>query len=213
MKIYVSNIRPQMALSGIELVTESRKKRIGAYIRAGDKARCLTAGLLLRQFCGVTDDSQLYYGENGKPYLKYPIVPSPGVANELPDALRFFNISHSGDYAALAVSDREVGIDIEKTALYSEAAAARCFSPEEREWMNSQDGSFSRIWTAKESLMKAIGTGFSLSPSSFCVLPIDSSAHEILGRRWFFDWHTFDGYIICRVIEDKDEETEIVRMC
>ena len=65
------------------------RKKICTYVQAADKARCLAAGLLLRRICGVTDDVQLWHGENGKPYLR-----KGGI---------YFNISHSGKYAVLAV--------------------------------------------------------------------------------------------------------------
>jgi 4'-phosphopantetheinyl transferase len=198
MKIYIACIQPYMEHKGIDSVTNARKKRIEAYMRAEDKARCLAAGILLRQVCGVTDDSQLCQGKNGKPYLK--------------DSVLHFNLSHSGDYVVLATADREVGVDIEKVELYSEAVANRCFTPAEREWMGGDADSFYRLWTAKESVMKASGLGFSLSPESFSVLPIDSSAHKILDKTWFFDWIPFDRHIICRAIEGKNENTEIVRM-
>ena len=190
----MSRIQPYINLEGIELVTERRKKRIEGYMRAEDKARCLAAGLLLRQVCGVTDDSQIFYGSNGKPYLK--------------DNRFYFNISHSGDYAVLATADREVGVDVEKTLPYPQAVADRCFTPAEREWMDGSADSFYRIWTAKESAVKALG--LTLSPGAFCVLPLDSSARHILGKTLFFDWISYDGHIICRAIEGKDEKTEVV---
>ena len=182
----------------MELVTNARQRRIQAYIRAEDKARSLVAGLLLRRICGVTDDCQLMTGENGKPYLK--------------NGGMYFNISHSGDYVVLAAADSEVGVDIEKVTSYSDAVAARCFTPEEREWMRREgdNEAFFRLWTAKESVMKASGLGFSLSPETFCVLPMDTSAHRVAGKSWFLDWLAYDGHIICSAIEGKAEKSETV---
>jgi len=187
MNIYINSIHPHMDLSGIELVTAARQKRIERYMRAEDKARCLTAGLLLRRVCGVTDDSQLYYGGQGKPYLK--------------DGGPFFSIAHSGDYVVLATAEREVGVDIEKVTEYSEAVEARCFTAEEQKWLNGDPERFYRIWTAKESVMKATGLGFSLAPNSFCTLPFDSSPRVISGRNWCFDWVSFEGYLVCCAVE------------
>ena len=133
MQLFISGIQPFMNLQGLELVTDSRKRRIQAYVRPEDKARRLVAGLLLRNVCGVTDDSQLMYGKNGKPYLK--------------DKSIYFNLSHSGDYVVLAVADYEVGVDIEKIEPYDHAIAARCFTQGESEWLQSQgtDEAFYRL--------------------------------------------------------------------
>jgi 4'-phosphopantetheinyl transferase len=199
MQIYLGEIQAFMALDGADLITKTRRERVGAYTRAEDKARCLVAGLLLRRVCGVTDDGQLAFGPNGKPYLKYG---GP-----------HFNLSHSGGYAALAVSDNEVGVDIETIAPVSDAVAARCFTPPEREWMQRQESgpeAFFRLWTAKESIMKALGLGLSLPPASFSVLPADAPAYSVAGRNWFLDWRVHDGHMICRAVENAAETTEIV---
>ena len=160
----------------------------------------MAAGLLLRRSCGVTGDEQLIFGENGKPYLK-----NGGL---------FFSISHSGDYAVLTVSGREVGADIEKIApvSVSGAVAARCFTPDELSWMRGQaaDEAFYRLWTAKESVMKASGLGFSLSPKTFSVLPTDASAHRIAGRSWFLHWLAYDGHVICSAVEGAAEKPEVI---
>jgi 4'-phosphopantetheinyl transferase len=170
-------------------------------VQAGDKARCLVSGLLLRQICGVIEDSQLIYGDNGKPYLK--------------NSTMYFNISHSNDYVVLATSHREIGIDIEnieRKTPYSNKVAARCFTQQEREWMAHEGGNeaFFRLWTAKESVMKASGLGFSLPPESFSVLPMDASAHDIANKTWFLDWIPYDDYIICLAIEGKAEKCTVI---
>ena len=198
-EIYIGSIHQFKTLNGIELVTKTRGERIHRYLRTEDKARCLLAGLLLRQICGVTDDCQLIYNENDKPYLK--------------SSDTYFNISHSGDYVVLATANREVGVDVEKVIPCSDEAAAccseaaRCFTPQELEWIQhegfrgSRDEAFYRLWTAKESVMKASGLGFSLSPETFCVLPLDSSAHYIAGKSWFLNWLYYDGHVICCAVE------------
>lgn len=87
-----------------------------------------------------------------------------------------FNLSHSGVYAAAAVSrGRELGIDIEQ--IRPDAAwrdiAARFFSPEERAWLDSrvEPGAFFRLWTAKEAVLKAAGTGLAAPLHRICVRP------------------------------------------
>lgn len=185
-------------MNGSDLVTDARKERIRGYLRIEDKARCLVAGLLLRRVCGVTDDCQLTYNMNGKPYLKNQSIN--------------FNISHSGDYVVLATANREIGVDIEKIADYPDKIVIRCFTSLEREWMKQEKETeaFYRLWTAKESVMKASGFGLSLPPEVFSVLPMNTSGHYIAGKTWFLDWIPYDNYMICLTIEGKAEKTEVI---
>ncbi|AYG62877.1 4'-phosphopantetheinyl transferase family protein [Rhizobium jaguaris] len=86
-----------------------------------------------------------------------------------------FNLSHSADLAALAISDRyELGIDVEEIRLLKEDIAGRFFS--RKEYLTLQalppeaylDG-FYRCWTRKEAFVKAHGAGLSLPLDSFDV--------------------------------------------
>ncbi len=90
------------------------------------------------------------YGEQGKPQ----IVNFP----------KKFNLSHSGDYVVCAVSDGEVGVDIQKWVPYKERTAERFFAPEEWQLYQETEESkrlalFYRLWTRKEAYGKYTGQG------------------------------------------------------
>jgi 4'-phosphopantetheinyl transferase len=82
-----------------------------------------------------------------------------------------FNVSHAGNHAIFAVSrDRPIGIDLEiaTRTLDIDLLAKRSFSTWEYEQfvrmpLEARRYAFLRIWTCKESVMKALGLGFSLS--------------------------------------------------
>lgn len=186
MCLYICNINEFMNLGGLDLVTLGRRARVLRFRQPKDRARSLVSGLFLRRFCGVTDDSQLIYSENEKPALR--------------DGKLRFNISHSGDYVVLATSEHEIGVDIEVVAPRHAAVAKRCFQGPELEWMDGEanEEAFFYLWTGKESVMKLLGTGFSLAPHTFSLMPIDSSPHHICGQTMYFDWRQHNGHIICR---------------
>ncbi len=102
------------------------------------------------------------YGDTGKPILKIHHQDS-NLAN------LFFNLSHSGQLALLAVSGAgEVGVDVEKIRERSaiDRIAQRHFSPKEHERWAMLDTSdrlteFYRVWTRKEALLKASSHGLS----------------------------------------------------
>ena len=78
----------------------------------------------------------------------------------------FYNLSHAKGISACIVTDRECGIDCEQIRQYRPNVAKRAFSASERELLESlsgeeQDIMFTRLWTLKESYVKAIGTGIS----------------------------------------------------
>jgi len=137
-----------------------------------DRLRCLGAGILLSEVCGARED-ELFAGPQGKPYLS--------------GTERKFNLSHSGEYAVLAVSGTEVGVDIEQHSERHMDVAKRVFQPEELEWMQEDPTErFYRLWTLKESVMKACGKGFALPPESFSVLPlIGGKSIRIADERYY----------------------------
>ena len=75
------------------------------------------------------------------------------------------SISHSGNFAAAAVSDTAVGIDIEEMRDVPEGVVRRAFVDEEADYVNSAETEeekkqrFLQIWTAKEAYLKLKGTG------------------------------------------------------
>ncbi len=182
MKIYACNINDWDDLSGLEFLSDERKRRVERYMQPKDKVRCLVGGLLL--YYALGHNTPPMYAEYGKPYFE----------NE-----RCFNISHSGDYVVLALSDYTLGVDIEKVKPYSANVAEKCFTPPELDWLseNNDDKSFYKIWSAKESIMKATGRGFHLSPISFQVLPIKDGPHIINTEKWYLYWHSLDNHEIC----------------
>lgn len=86
-----------------------------------------------------------------------------------------FNISHSGDAALIALTgSRSIGIDLEQRRPHVDfdSVAAGVFGAGERALLAGLSGRdkldlFYRLWTCKEALMKAKGTGFSYDPANF----------------------------------------------
>ena len=75
----------------------------------------------------------------------------------------FFNISHSKDYVVLALSDKEVGIDIQEIKPLKANVPKRFFTDTDNEYIDqSEDGKidrFTQVWSAKESFAKLTGNG------------------------------------------------------
>ena len=139
-----------------------RKDKIDRLRRQEDRVRSLAAELLLRRALADVGVTQYTVGcdEHGKPYL----ADHPGL---------FFNLSHAGNVVLCAVSDSEVGCDVEKIVPGREALAKRFFTAREAADIASQPTEeektlrFFRYWTLKESFMKVTGLGMSLSPAAF----------------------------------------------
>lgn len=119
-----------------------------------DKARrnqILTGALLVRALADYNlDPSFIDYGSFEKPFIR-------GEKNF------FFNISHSGDYIAVGVAGRELGVDIQKPAAYKENLVKKICSPLEREQREKDIiNRFNRIWALKESFSKLKSDGILL---------------------------------------------------
>lgn len=98
--------------------------------------------------------------------LPLPIAVKPNGMPFLQDSDLHFSLSHSASFAACALSDHPVGLDLERRGRMNDALLRRCFSPEEQSLIRSSqepDLLFTRLWTGKESFVKATGQGI-LSP-------------------------------------------------
>ncbi|MDR2612381.1 MAG: 4'-phosphopantetheinyl transferase superfamily protein [Deltaproteobacteria bacterium] len=195
----------------LALVTPARREKALRHRKRPDLLRSVAAGLLLRKCLGVSGDSDLIAGPLGRPELS---LPGP-----------FFNLSHSGDFTALALCrDGPCGLDIEPVdrASRRDLLAARVFSPEERELLASHlaDRSlFYILWTRKESLLKAAGLGLFREPASFSTVPLHAPSFRALGAEWALaslvrEGHVFsiaapaerDTPLECEILESTAEE-------
>ena len=70
-----------------------------------------------------------------------------------------FSISHSGSFVVCAVSDKPVGVDVERLRKPPLRVAQRYFTEEEQKLLQEDDSQFWRIWTGKEALCKLSGEG------------------------------------------------------
>ncbi len=121
------------------------------------------AGLrnILSQYVGAKpSELEFVYAPHGKPSL----------ANG-----PYFNLSHSGAFAALGVCrDAEIGVDIEQVTPIETDVSERFFSANENKQLGSYSGDdwlagFYRCWVSKEAIVKADGRGLSIDLRSFDV--------------------------------------------
>jgi 4'-phosphopantetheinyl transferase len=189
-QIYTYDIRRPMTEDEAAMIPPQRKTQAAKFSPVANKGRlhCLAVGLLESRYLNIRDESVLEYGEHGKPAFK--------------DKHRYFNIAHSGDYVVLAVSDQEVGIDIEKLRPFPRAICKKCFREDEQAWalsqsVDKQDEALFRLWTGKESVGKAFGLGLAINAASFSLLPAVDGLHSIKNQDWFLTWTLLDGHIIC----------------
>lgn len=146
------------------LLPEQRKLKINKLRFEKDKNLSLGAWVLLDKMFSEygmdIKDYEIRENEYGKPYFK--------------DCTLNFNISHSGKYAVVAVSDNEVGVDIEILQKKQNNIADRFFHKSEIDFLNQFSGEeydfeFTKMWTEKEAYIKAVGSGMSTPLDSFSV--------------------------------------------
>lgn len=145
---------------------EYRRRKIDAMRFDKDKRLSLGVGLLLsralRDWGIDCPEPEIGYSIHQKPFL-----------TQFPNL--HFNLSHSEERVMCAISDCEIGCDVELVTPIDLNIAKKFFFASEFESIaNHPDGTsrydiFFRFWTLKESFMKVTGLGFYLNLSDFCV--------------------------------------------
>jgi 4'-phosphopantetheinyl transferase len=177
--IWTFRSAPSACAALMACLSTEEKLRASRYRNCSDRIQFITARAGLRNilaiYTGCTPAAhQVTTTSAGKPQL----------AN---NSSVFFNVSHSDGLIAIAVSrDAEVGIDVEKIndTAYQELQKSSC-SLFERKWMTSlpreeRCHAFYRLWTVKEAVAKAEGSGLSVSLPDISVNLSVPGAVEVL---------------------------------
>jgi 4'-phosphopantetheinyl transferase len=170
------------------------------YIAGRGWLRELLGGLLGRK----AQDLVFCYGEHGKPELEPDGEPR-----------LYFNVAHDEDMLVCAVTDAgRVGIDIERVSLPPEAddIARSHFSAREARAFGVLSGplralAFTRCWTRKEAIVKAIGDGLAFPLRDFDVTLDDDARLLRLGgttapTHWTLaEVGALDGFVVSLAVE------------
>ena len=132
-----------------------RREKALQYKKLDDRKRSVLAFVLLqralREEYGITEIPEFVYNEFGKP--------------SLPNLPIYFSLSHCKDAVACAVSDHNIGIDVESIVPYTPDVARRVCTVAEFEILEqseNKDVDFTKLWTIKEAISKYEGMGLSL---------------------------------------------------
>ena len=165
---------PAREAEAFSWLDESERERARRFISAGPRRSFALCRAALRALlCDELrcSNEQLTFGvsEHGKPFA---------LVQGLPVDITF-NVSHSGNHGLIALApEGRLGVDVEECAPHRnlDILIETVFTPDEQAELASIEGedrphAFFRLWTVKEALVKAEGTGLSLDPSLFEVPP------------------------------------------
>lgn len=151
-----------------EYISKEKMIRVNKLVKNEDKIRGIYGELIIRKM--IIDkikinNSNINFGFNryGKPYLKGR------------EDIQF-NVSHSGQYIVCCLDDKPSGIDVEKIIPIELKGIAESFlSLSEQNYIFGQNtleesiNRFYEIWTLRESFVKCVGRGLSISLNEFYI--------------------------------------------
>lgn len=165
--IYITNINDNISKEKYnELynnISPERKEKVQRLKFEADKKRSIYAESLLRyalaeQF-NLTGEIEFEYNQYGKSSIKGR------------EDIKY-NLSHSGDYVVCAVSNKEIGVDVEEIKHMRLSVAKRFFHEKEYVYLEQHSGVeqevlFFILWTLKESYVKYLGVGLTKEINTF----------------------------------------------
>lgn len=169
--ILVANIKEKISEEQLRIfetyLNHERVNKLKKFKFKEDYLRSLYGEVLVRylvnkNFSISNSQIKINYSEYGKPYIE-----------NLKDFQ--FNISHSGDWVVCAYGRENIGVDIEKIGTAYLDISEKYFSKSEYEMLckktkDEKNNYFYQLWTLKESYLKYIGKGLSVSLNSFSII-------------------------------------------
>ena len=162
-KLAYCNVENLDLKKAYSLVSRNRQKKIDFYRFEKDKKLSAGAYLLLKKLLSNENITNPTFktGKYGKAYIS-------NIENI------YFNLSHSGKMVLCAISDKEVGVDVEYNdpAIDLDIAKHYFYNSEYENIMNAARPSdeFFNYWVLKESYMKYTGLGMNLNLDSFEII-------------------------------------------
>jgi 4'-phosphopantetheinyl transferase len=160
-------------------LNQEEQQRAARYHFDRDRIRFIVARGLLRYLLSAylnkpAEDIVFQYGPQGKPTVT--------------DSAVQFNVSHSDDRILIGIGyHHPLGVDVEHMTrtIEVDSIAARFFTTNEARQIQALSGiaqrrAFFNVWTRKEALLKAIGSGLSLSLQACEVSVGDETVSTIL---------------------------------
>ena len=211
-EIYAADVSvlsdPALYEAAYAAVSPVRREKVDRLRFSSDKYLSLGVELLLQYGLNVRNIAahSLFYGPQGKPLL---------VGENL-----FFSLSHSGIWALCAISDCEVGCDVQQVDRV-DIKLSRRFAPAEQADILSQTETeaqtelFYRYWTLKESFAKATGLGLKLPLQDYqIILEKTISVSQLVNDRtyYFQEFSALPGYCcaVCTAEETAVAQPEIL---
>lgn len=213
-RIYASYVNSDFETEEYEellrYVDKQSRDKIERFYKRSDAIRETVSNVLIRamiiEALGMNNNNIIFYkNEYGRPFLK-------GISNF------HFNISHSGDWVICVIADKMIGIDIEKIEPIDFEAAEQFCTAEEKNKLLAMHGNekleyFYDLWTLKESYVKALGKGLSISLKSFTIKVCSGGKVEFKTDsgedHYFFKRYNIDSYYktaVCSIADIFPEE-------
>ena len=121
----------------LKSLSEEQKEKALRFKHEKDQIRSILSSCLINKL----SKEEVKRNENGKPYFEN----GP-----------YFNVSHSGKYVVMAVSTKEIGVDIEENVPKDMSMLIKIFNEVEAK-MIKEHQDFYYLWCSKESLIKCMG--------------------------------------------------------
>ena len=170
----------------LESLDDRQKEKAFGYKNENDQIRSLASSYLVNSL----SKEPLLFNDTGKPFFEN----GP-----------YFNISHSGRYIVMAVSNKEVGVDIEENVERNMSSLIRIFNEAEAK-MIKEHSDFYYLWCAKESLIKCMGSSIS-KVKEIPSLPLNG-LKTFKGKDYQSKTFVYDKHIVS-VTRESNEEYEV----
>lgn len=182
------------------LLNAEEKARAARYHFEADRNRFTVARGLLRCILStylnnLPENIVFHYGPYAKPYVE--------------DTTVQFNVSHSEDRILIGVGYHQpLGVDVEHMtrAVDIPEIAARFFTENETEQIKALEGiaqrnAFFNVWTRKEALLKALGSGLNVSLKA-CEVSVGDDAFSTILAADIPSFHRSDWQVCRHLLTD-----------
>ena len=167
-------------------MNDQQKEKALKFKNEVDQVRSLASSYLINSL----SKEPLLFNDMGKPF--YENGP-------------YFNVSHSGRFIMMAVSNKEIGVDIEENTNKDMSALIRIFNEAEAK-MIKEHADFYYLWCAKESLIKCIGSSIS-KVKEIPSLPFNG-VKTFKGKDYYSKTFVYDKHIVS-ITRESNEEVEV----